>query len=71
MYSDGSPWRPVVHVQDVARAFRAVLEARAGAVHAQAFNVGVEDLNYQIIGLAGIGYFYLRLYIPQLTQPRC
>jgi nucleoside-diphosphate-sugar epimerase len=54
VYSDGKPWRPVVHVQDVARAFRAVLEAPLDVVHDQAFNVGAEDLNHQIIDLARI-----------------
>ena len=52
--SDGSPWRPLVHVQDVARAFLAVLEARRGVVHNQAFNVGTDDANYQIRDVAEI-----------------
>ncbi len=38
--SDGTPWRPLVHVQDISRAFLAVLEAPRDAVHNQAFNVG-------------------------------
>ena len=38
--SDGTPWRPLVHVQDISRAFLAVLEAPREAVHNQAFNVG-------------------------------
>ena len=42
VYSDGKPWRPVVHVQDVSRAFLAVLEAPVADVHNQAFNVGCE-----------------------------
>jgi nucleoside-diphosphate-sugar epimerase len=54
VYSDGSPWRPVVHVQDVARAFKAVLEAPAETVHDQAFNVGSDALNHQVIALAQI-----------------
>ena len=52
--SDGSPWRPLVHVQDVARAFAAVLEARRRLVHNQAFNVGTNDANYQIRDVAEI-----------------
>jgi len=48
IHSDGTPWRPVVHVQDVARAFQAVLEAPRELVHNQAFNVGADDLNHQI-----------------------
>jgi len=54
LHSDGTPWRPVVHVEDVARAFHAVLEAPTEAVHGQAFNVGAEHLNHQIRELAEI-----------------
>jgi nucleoside-diphosphate-sugar epimerase len=54
VYSDGKPWRPVVHVQDVARAFVTVLEAPVANVHNQAFNVGAGLLNHQIIELAEI-----------------
>jgi nucleoside-diphosphate-sugar epimerase len=54
VYSDGKPWRPVVHVQDVARAFVAVLEAPIAKVHNQAFNTGADSLNHQIIELAEI-----------------
>jgi len=54
IYSDGTPWRPVVHVQDVARAFLRVLEAPVAAVHNQAFNTGANHLNEQVIGLARI-----------------
>lgn len=54
LYSDGRPWRPVVHVQDVARAFLTVLEAPRAAVHNQAFNIGANHLNHQIIELAEI-----------------
>lgn len=50
--SDGSPWRPLVHVEDIAHAFLAVLEAPRDAVHNQAFNVGRTDENYQIRDLA-------------------
>jgi nucleoside-diphosphate-sugar epimerase len=54
LYSDGKPWRPVVHVQDVARAFLTVLEAPVGVVSNQAFNTGANNLNHQIIELAEI-----------------
>jgi nucleoside-diphosphate-sugar epimerase len=54
VFSDGKPWRPVIHVEDVSRAFRAVLEAPLADVHNQAFNTGAERLNYQIIDLARI-----------------
>ena len=40
VFSDGKPWRPVVHVQDIARTFQAVLEAPVEAVHNQVFNNG-------------------------------
>ena len=52
--SDGTPWRPVVHVRDVARAFQAVLEAPLEAVHNQAFNIGADKLNHQIRELGQI-----------------
>jgi nucleoside-diphosphate-sugar epimerase len=54
IHSDGTPWRPVVHVQDVARAFQAVLEAPLDLVHNEAFNVGADDLNHQIWQLGQI-----------------
>ena len=40
LQSDGSPWRPLVHAEDIARAFAAVLDAPPEAVHDEAFNVG-------------------------------
>jgi nucleoside-diphosphate-sugar epimerase len=54
VYSDGKPWRPVVHVQDVARSFRRVLEAPQADIHDEAFNNGAEHLNHQVIELAQI-----------------
>ncbi len=52
--SDGTPWRPIVHVEDIARAFVAVLEAPGDRVHAEAFNVGATEENYRISDLAAI-----------------
>ena len=52
MMSDGSPWRPLLHVEDMARVFLEVLNAPRDAVHGQAFNVGRPDDNYQIGRLA-------------------
>lgn len=52
--SDGSPWRPVVHIQDISRAFLAALHAPRELVHNQAFNVGTTSENYQVRELAGI-----------------
>ncbi len=54
VYSDGKPWRPVIHVQDVARMFEAVLAAPTEKIHNQAFNAGANSLNHQIIELANI-----------------
>lgn len=52
--SDGSPWRPIVHIEDISRAFLAALEAPRDAVHGQAFNVGSTNQNYQIRDIATI-----------------
>jgi nucleoside-diphosphate-sugar epimerase len=52
--SDGSPWRPIVHVEDISRAFIAALEAPEELVFNQAFNVGQSGHNYRIRDLAGI-----------------
>jgi nucleoside-diphosphate-sugar epimerase len=54
IYSDGKPWRPVVHLRDVSRAFLAVLEAPRELVHGEAFNVGADGLNTQVIQLARV-----------------
>jgi nucleoside-diphosphate-sugar epimerase len=52
--SDGSPWRPIVHVEDIARAYVATLKAPIEIVHNQAFNVGTTTENYQIREIAAI-----------------
>jgi len=52
--SDGSPWRPIVHIEDISRAFLAVLSVPRERVHAQAFNVGKNDQNYRIRDIAQI-----------------
>lgn len=52
--SDGTPWRPLVHVEDICRAFLAVLEAPRELVHNQAFNVGRTEENYQIRDIAAM-----------------
>jgi nucleoside-diphosphate-sugar epimerase len=54
VHSDGQPWRPVVHVEDVARAFMTALEAPRENVHNQAFNTGANKLNRQVRDLAEI-----------------
>jgi nucleoside-diphosphate-sugar epimerase len=50
--SDGTPWRAIVHIEDIARAFLAVAEAPREAVHLQAFNVGATAENYRVIEIA-------------------
>ena len=52
--SDGTPWRPLVHVEDISNAFIAALQAPRELVHNQAFNVGRNEENYQIRQLADI-----------------
>ena len=54
MKSDGTPWRPIVHIEDISRAFIAALEAPTDAVFNEAFNVGQTAHNYQIRDLARI-----------------
>ncbi|QEH39225.1 UDP-glucose 4-epimerase (plasmid) [Aquisphaera giovannonii] len=46
--SDGSPWRPLIHCRDIARAFLAMAEAPREAVHNKAINVGANSENYQV-----------------------
>src|SRR5262245_47165519 len=52
--SDGTPWRPIVHIEDISRAFMAALEAPAERVFNEAFNVGQTAHNYRIRDLAAI-----------------
>jgi nucleoside-diphosphate-sugar epimerase len=52
--SDGMAWRPLVHVEDICRAFVAVLEAKRDSIHAEAFNVVAQGENYRIRDVANI-----------------
>ncbi|RYP85571.1 SDR family oxidoreductase [Nocardioides guangzhouensis] len=52
LQSDGTPWRPLVHVEDISRAFLAVLEADRDAVHDQAFNIGRDEDVVQVRAIA-------------------
>jgi nucleoside-diphosphate-sugar epimerase len=52
--SDGTPWRPLVHIEDISRAFLAVLEAPREAIHREVFNVGRTEENFQIRQIAEI-----------------
>jgi nucleoside-diphosphate-sugar epimerase len=52
--SDGTPWRPIVHIEDISRAFLAVLAAPLDVVRGEALNVGRNDQNYRIREIAEI-----------------
>jgi nucleoside-diphosphate-sugar epimerase len=52
--SDGTPWRPIVHIRDISKAFLAALKAPREAVHGQAFNVARPEENYRIRELADL-----------------
>jgi nucleoside-diphosphate-sugar epimerase len=52
--SDGTPWRPIVHIADISRAFIAVLHAPKDKIHNEAFNVARNEDNYRIRELADI-----------------
>jgi len=52
LQSDGTPWRPLVHIEDISRAFLAMLEAPRALIHDQAFNVGRNEDNVQIRDVA-------------------
>ena len=50
--SDGSPWRPLVHVEDICRSFLAMLESPWERIHDEAFNVGRAEDNVQVRDIA-------------------
>ena len=52
--SDGTPWRPLAHVEDISNAFLAALHAPREAVHNEAFNVGQDGENFQIRDIAEV-----------------
>ncbi len=54
MVSDGSPWRPIVHIEDICEAMRCAAEAPADAVNGQVFNVGATAENFRIREIAQI-----------------
>jgi nucleoside-diphosphate-sugar epimerase len=60
--SDGTPWRPIVHIEDITRAILSVLEAPREVVHNETFNIGLTEENYRICELAEI---------VAATVPRC
>jgi nucleoside-diphosphate-sugar epimerase len=54
LQSDGTPWRPLVHIKDISMAFVAVLAAPTSVIHDRAFNVGRTKENYQIRDIANM-----------------
>ncbi len=52
--TDGTPWRPLIHCRDIARAFVFLSKAPRDLVHDQAFNVGADVENYQVRDVAGV-----------------
>jgi nucleoside-diphosphate-sugar epimerase len=50
--SDGSPWRPLIHCRDIARAFVAFMNAPRRAIHNRAINIGSNEENYQVRDVA-------------------
>ncbi len=54
MTSDGTPWRPLVHAMDIAKAIRCAVEAPREAVHDEVFNIGSNEQNYQVKEIAEI-----------------
>lgn len=52
--SDGTPWRPMIHAEDIARLFVALLEAPEESAHSQIINCGQNEENYQIKDIAGV-----------------
>ncbi len=63
MLSDGTPWRPLVHIEDISSAFIAALQAPREAVHNEAFNIGSTSENYRISELAD----FIRQAVPDAT----
>jgi nucleoside-diphosphate-sugar epimerase len=72
LISDGTPWRPQVHVEDVCLAFEAVLAAQREIVHNEAFNVGSTDENFQVRDIAamvGERFPEADLVVPESSGP--
>ena len=73
--SDGSPWRPIVHIEDISRAFIAALEAPKERVFNEALNVGCTEHNYRIRDIirdgewTGCGYVREDFYDPPPPSP--
>ena len=52
--SDGTPWRPMVHIEDISRAMLAALSAEEGSLKHSVFNIGAADCNYTVRDIAEI-----------------
>jgi nucleoside-diphosphate-sugar epimerase len=75
VHSDGTPWRPVIHVQDVALAIQKCIESNTERIQARAFNLGVINGNYTVQGLAEtaqkcLGGIPILYNTENLTDPR-
>ena len=75
VHSDGTPWRPVIHVQDVCIAIQKCVESSVEVVNSKAFNLGVQNGNYTVRELAEaaqacIGGFPILYNTENLTDPR-
>ena len=58
--SDGTPWRPLIHCRDIARAFIAIMNAPRQAVHNRAINIGANKENYQVKDIGDL----VRKFVP-------
>jgi nucleoside-diphosphate-sugar epimerase len=54
MKSDGTPWRPLVHIEDISRAFLAVIGAPRAQIHNEVFNIGRTQENFQVLDIAAM-----------------
>ena len=62
--SDGTPWRPMVHIEDISRAALAALTAEEGSLQHSVFNIGTSDCNYTVREIAEISATTLTGYLP-------
>ena len=75
VHSDGTPWRPIIHVQDIALAIQKCIESNAEQIQAKAFNLGVINGNYTVRELAEtaqrcLGGIPIHYNTESLTDPR-
>jgi nucleoside-diphosphate-sugar epimerase len=54
MISDGSPWRPIVHIEDICQAMTCAVEAPAASINGEIFNVGSNSENYRVREIAAL-----------------